>query len=123
MLHLAKNQKSCYAFLFAGLTRTARRRSIEDGRKEDARPDLLAGAKDGAEFFSNSRPRRPEAPRSGLEGRSRAHWSWSRLRDAALARGPQHEDVDVAVVPATLLGSYIFYLNPRNPLKSPNSEK
>jgi hypothetical protein len=112
VLSLAKKQNICYAFLFVGLIRTARRRPDRRSRKEGARPDLLAGAKDGAEFFSNSRPRRPEAPRSGLEGRSRAHWSWSRLRDAALARGPQHEHVDVAVVPATLLGSYIFYLNP-----------
>jgi hypothetical protein len=101
----------CYAFLFAGLTRTARRRPDRRWRKEDARPDLLAGAKDGRNFLVTPDPlvlRRRKAASKDAPAHTDGGESWSRLRDAALARGPQHEDVDVAVVPAPSLGVTFF---------------
>jgi hypothetical protein len=70
--------------------------------------------KTGRNFLVTRDPlvlRRREAASKDAPAHTDGGESWSRLRDAALARGPQHEDVDVAVVPATLLGSYIFYLN------------
>jgi len=73
VLSLAQKQKMCYAFLFARLTRTARGRPDRRWRKEDARPDPWPAPKTGRNFLVTPNPLVAEAPRSGLEGRSRAH--------------------------------------------------
>jgi hypothetical protein len=52
VLFLAKKQKVCYAFLFAGLTGAAPEASRSKMEKKDAIDlGLLAGAKDGGGIF------------------------------------------------------------------------
>jgi hypothetical protein len=57
-------------------------------------------------------PRRREAASKDAPAHADGGESWSRLRDAALARGPQHEDVDVAVVPGPSLELHFLFESP-----------